>query len=141
MPALREPELQVNDSQILDTTTLLNAMSALRRGDFTARLPAEWTGVAGKVADTFNQVVELNERMAAELERLSRVVGKEGRIQERLSVIQATGAWSERVNSVNNLIDCLAHPVSETAHATSAADITISERRNAVTSSCHRDVA
>ena len=30
---------------------------------------AEWTGLAGKVADTFNEVVELNQRMAQELDR------------------------------------------------------------------------
>ena len=47
------------------------------------RLPVDWTGVAGKVADAFNEVVELNERMAGELARLSRVVGKEGKLSQR----------------------------------------------------------
>ena len=63
---------------IASTSALLAALSALKKGDFSVRLPVEWTGVAGKIADTFNDVVELNERMAQELERLSRVVGKEG---------------------------------------------------------------
>src|SRR6266849_1019562 len=55
-----------------------------------------------------------------ELSRISRVVGKEGRIQERLWLGHVTGAWAERVDSVNNLIDCLAHPVSETARVIGA---------------------
>ena len=66
MPALQEPP-----TQVLDLSALLSALNALKRGDFSARLPMEWTGVAGKVADTFNDVIELNERMARELERWS----------------------------------------------------------------------
>src|SRR6516165_9345011 len=74
MQALQEP---VTNGSI-DTTSLLHALAALEKGDFSVRLPMEWTGVTGKVADTFNRVVELNQRMATELERISRVVGKEG---------------------------------------------------------------
>src|SRR5207237_3088248 len=69
--------------QGIDMTVLLTALTALRKGDFSVRLPLDWTGVAGKVADTFNEVLELNERMARELARLSRVVGKEGKIDQR----------------------------------------------------------
>jgi len=64
----------------IDAPVLLRAMHALKKGDFSVRLPMEWTGVAGKVADAFNEVIELNERMALELARLGRVVGKEGKI-------------------------------------------------------------
>ena len=81
MPALKEPP-----TAELDTSVLLHALTALRRGDFSVRLPGDWTGVAGKVADTFNDVIDLNERMARELERLGRVVGKEGRITQRASL-------------------------------------------------------
>ena len=55
-------------------------MLAEKREISRCGLPLDWTGVAGKVADTFNEVIELNERMAEELERISRVVGKEGKI-------------------------------------------------------------
>ena len=58
---------------------------AFKRGDFSARLPEDWTGVPGKIADTFNAVIETNQRMARELERIGRVVGKEGRITQRAS--------------------------------------------------------
>ena len=56
---------------------------AFKRGDFSARLPENWTGVPGKIADTFNAVIEANQRMTRELERIGRVVGKEGRIAQR----------------------------------------------------------
>src|SRR3954451_3618625 len=115
MPALREVE-----APTIDTTVLLGALTALRKGDFSARLPAEWTGVAGKVADAFNDVLELNERMARELERLSHVVGKEGKISQRASLGDVSGSWEESIASVNALIDDLVHPTSETARVIGA---------------------
>ena len=61
------------------------------------RLPVDLEGMDGKIADAFNDVIELNQRMAEELERLSRVVGKEGKISQRASAsATVTGAWSDR---------------------------------------------
>ena len=74
---------EVERSESLDKNRLLAALVALRRGDFSVRLPLDGVGIEGKIADVFNEVIELNERMARELERMSRVVGKEGRIAER----------------------------------------------------------
>ena len=67
-----------------EMTALLGALTALRQGRTGVRLPLDWTGVAGKVADAFNAVVEQNERLTEELGRLNRVVGKEGRLSQRL---------------------------------------------------------
>ena len=112
--------LQEPTTSGIDTTSLLTALAALRKGDFTVRLPLDWTGVAGKVADTFNEVIELNERMADELERISRVVGKEGKINERASLGAVTGSWKSSFDSVNNLIGDLVHPTSETSRVIGA---------------------
>ena len=46
---------------------LLAGLSAFKRGDFSARLPETWTGIAGKVADTFNDVIRRNQERAGEL--------------------------------------------------------------------------
>src|SRR4051812_37097165 len=104
----------------LEMTALLSALNALRHGRSGVRLPPDWTGVAGKVADAFNQVVEQNERMAEELARLSRVVGKEGKLSQRLSIGDITGFWRESVGSVNDLIEDLVHPTIETARVIGA---------------------
>jgi HAMP domain-containing protein/signal transduction histidine kinase/DNA-binding response OmpR family regulator len=104
----------------LDRKTLLAALQAFRRGDFSARLPIDLEGMDGKIADTFNDVIELNERMSHELERLGRVVGKEGKIAQRGSIGEVTGAWADSVTSVNGLITDLVHPVSETARVIGA---------------------
>ena len=99
----------------LNQRDLLAALTALRKGDFTVRLPMGLDGLDGKLADTFNEVIELNYRMAHELERLSRVVGKEGRISERASIGHVQGAWAAEVVAVNALVSDLVHPTSETA--------------------------
>src|SRR5690349_3141305 len=104
----------------LNAEEVLEALMALKKGDFRVRLPVAWTGIAGKVADAFNDVAERMEQSTTDLSRISRVVGDEGRIHERLTLGHVTGAWSQRVTSVNNLIDSLAHPVSETARVIGA---------------------
>src|SRR6266446_58491 len=103
-----------------DTTALLSALTALKKGDYSVRLPVEWIGIAGKVADAFNEVVELNQRMVTELDRLSRVVGKEGKITQRASLGDVSGSWEEAIDSVNDLISDLVHPTSETARVIGA---------------------
>src|SRR5437868_229156 len=104
----------------LDTAQLLSALMAFKRGDFSARLPEDWTGVPGKIADTFNAVIEANERMTRELERIGRVVGKEGRIAQRASIGEVTNSWSDAIGSINNLIGDLVQPTSEMARVIGA---------------------
>ncbi len=92
---------------------LLAALTAFKRGDFSVRLPDDWTGVAGKVADTFNDVIGLNERMSGELDRIGRVVGKEGRISQRISLGAVSEGWADSIECINTLIGDLVHPTSE----------------------------
>ena len=87
----------VAKSTEFDLYTLVRALTAFKRGDFSVRLPDDWTGIAGKVADTFNDVIELNERMARELDRISHVVGKEGRINQRATLGDVSGSWRSSV--------------------------------------------
>jgi HAMP domain-containing protein/CheY-like chemotaxis protein len=103
-----------------DPRLLLRALTAFRRGDFSVRLPEEWTGLGGKIADSFNETVELNQRMARELDRLSRVVGKQGKIAERGSLGDAPGAWGSAIGCVNILIGDLGYPLSETSRVIGA---------------------
>src|SRR5262245_47017591 len=114
------PTVEAPLAQGLDVSILLNALHDLNKGKLGVRLPLEWTGVAGRVADAFNDVVEQNERMAHELARLNRVVGKEGKLSQRLNLIDMQGFWQDSAESVNSLIDDLVHPTSETARVIGA---------------------
>jgi HAMP domain-containing protein/signal transduction histidine kinase/CheY-like chemotaxis protein len=104
----------------IDATCLLHALTSVKKGNFSVRLPVEWTGVEGKVADTFNDVIEMLDRMVHELAHVSRDVGKEGKLNQRASLGDVPGAWQEAVSSVNTLIDDLVHPTSETARVIGA---------------------
>ena len=42
------------------------------------------TGIVGKIADTFNDIVATNQRMARQLELVGQVVGREGRTRQRV---------------------------------------------------------
>ncbi|TFZ03186.1 hybrid sensor histidine kinase/response regulator, partial [Ramlibacter rhizophilus] len=98
----------------------LAALQRLKKGDPEARLPQDWPGVYGKVADAFNDVVDENLRMARELSRLSRVVGKEGKLKERAQMAHAAGFWREQVDCINSLMADLVHPTSEVARVIGA---------------------
>ncbi|MBA3710633.1 MAG: HAMP domain-containing protein, partial [Planctomycetes bacterium] len=108
------------ESETFDKKRLLEALAALKRGDFTVRLPIEWAGIDGKIADTFNAVMELNQLIAHDFDRLSVVVGREGKLSQRAVIGTATGSWADTINSVNVLIDDLVHPTSETARVIGA---------------------
>jgi len=101
-------------------TALLGSLLALKKGDFTKRLPLNWEGIPGKIADVFNEVMEVNERMAKELERISRVVGKEGKINQRASIGDVSGAWEHSIGLINSLIGDLVQPTSEMARVIGA---------------------
>ena len=96
-----------------DSKVMLSVLAQLHEGDFTARMPLEWTGVAGKVADGLNEVIIANQALGAELARVSEVVGKQGRLSQRVVLGGATQTWSGSVESVNSLIDDLVRPTIE----------------------------
>ena len=96
-----------------ETQLLLAAMTAFRHGDFSARLPAGWTGVYGKIADAFNEVLTMSERRARA--RVSRVVGREGRFKQRMTVLGLVGSWAEEIQDLNALMDDLVRPTIEVA--------------------------
>src|SRR6266853_1290091 len=103
-----------------DNGELLRALMAFKRGDFSVRLPDDWTGVAGKIADTFNEVIAKNQRLTMELERIVRAVGKKGRITQRASLGDVSNSWADAIRSVNGLIRDLVHPTSEMARVIGA---------------------
>jgi len=104
----------------LDTKILLQTLLALKKGDFSARMPSDWSGVAGKIADTVNEIIETKENMAKAISNVSRVVGREGRLSQRAPVPQVTGGWATIINSVNTLIDDLVRPTTEMARVIGA---------------------
>jgi len=104
----------------LDPRLLLKTLRAFKKGDFSARLPSDLTGIDGEIAEAFNDIADLNHGLAKELERVATLVGKEGRIEERGRLAGATGCWSECVDSVNAMIGDLVQPTIEVARVIGA---------------------
>ena len=102
-------------------TELLTALQAMRGGDFSIRLPGDNVGIEGKIADTFNEIIAANQRMAKQLERVGEVVGREGKTKQRVKFGGSDGAWGEMENSINALIDDLVWPTAEVTRAITAA--------------------
>ncbi|MGE5450674.1 MAG: HAMP domain-containing protein [Acidobacteriota bacterium] len=117
---MERPVAGFTDESSEQLTVLLTALTALKHGDATVRLPLHWTGIAGKVADVFNEVVEQNAGLARELTRLRQVVGKQGQLKQRVSLPSSRGFWLDSVESINALMDDLVHPTSEVARVIGA---------------------
>src|SRR5437868_11064244 len=94
---------------------ILATVVAFRDGDFSARLPTDWDGVEGQIAEAFNQTIARKERILKEVTRLSATVGKEGRLKQRMSLPGGVGAWAAETDSINTLIDDLVRPTTEIA--------------------------
>src|SRR5881392_4138351 len=99
---------------------LLHALQAMRSGDFSVRMTGDHLGIEGKIADTFNEIVAANQRMAQQLERVGQVVGREGKTRQRVKFGLSSGAWGEMEDSVNTLIDDLLWPTTEVTRAIAA---------------------
>ncbi len=104
----------------LDSKALLHVLTALKKGDFSARMPADLTGMAGKIADTLNEIIESNELLSHGITDVSRVVGREGRLTQRAVIPSMVGGWATIVKSVNTLIDDLVRPTTEMARVIGA---------------------
>src|SRR5262245_20557740 len=103
-----------------DLRDLLQALQALRAGDFSVRMAADAPDLIGKIADTFNDIASANQHFARQLEHVGHVVGKEGRTRQRVRVGLATGSWGDMENSVNSLIDDLLWPTTEVTRSIEA---------------------
>src|ERR1700686_3574013 len=106
-------------SNEIDTRVALNVLTAVKRGDFSVRMPSNWTGSAGKVASSLNDIIESNQRLEREIRRLSKRVGKEGQIK-RAGLGHAGGVWASTLDAVNDLIEDLVRPNAEMARVISA---------------------
>jgi signal transduction histidine kinase/HAMP domain-containing protein len=107
----RDPKA-VGEAQLDD---LLAALRAVRGGDFSARLNTRRGGQLAEIATEFNELAATNQRMSNELVRVGRIIGRDGRMTERATLVGASGAWATSIDSVNSLIDDLVRPTTEVA--------------------------
>jgi len=112
--------VEAGESQSVDLSVILGALHTMRDGNFSVRLPGSWTGLPGKIADAFNEIVAANQQMTEELRRVGQVVGKEGKTRERTRFHESRGGWGEMELSVNALVEDLLRPTAEVTRAIGA---------------------
>src|SRR5687768_589127 len=73
---LADPVLIVDTSpkETLDKE-LLRVLMEVKNGNFNVRMPVDQVGVGGKICDTLNEIIELNQKMTQEFTLASNTIG------------------------------------------------------------------
>jgi len=104
----------------LDNRTLLDVLTKVKNGDFSTRMPIDEIGINGKICDTLNDIISMNERMMLEFTKAGNIIGKQGKLTLRIDIPNAKGEWATGVDALNSLISDLVHPTIEIAHVISS---------------------
>ncbi|MBC7381937.1 MAG: HAMP domain-containing protein [Bacteroidia bacterium] len=99
---------------------LLIVLSEVKNGNFTVRMPIDQIGINGKICDTLNEIISLNEKMMEEFTHAGNTIGKQGKLTQRIELPAAKGSWKTGVESLNAMISDLVHPTIEIAHVISS---------------------
>ncbi len=104
---------QQTPSGELNLKQLLSVLDAYRKGDFSARMPNDLLGLPGKVADTLNDIIDRGLETTTEFGRVAQLVGKQGKLDERIKLPNMKGSWQKLVDSSNGLANDLVSPLNE----------------------------
>ncbi len=121
--SLRNERKTRGGTTAVDTASLnrlLAALVSMRDGNFRKRLTVSGDGVMSEIAAVFNEVADRNLHLTGELSRVRRVVGREGKLTERLETGACEGSWAAAIDNSNALVDDLVRPVSEVGRVLSA---------------------
>ena len=114
--AKRKPSNNNNDEGVLSDAEFLKILLKVKNGNFSQRFPTDQNGLKRSICDTLNEIIDLNERMVFEFQKVGKSIGKQGKLNNRVQLDGARGSWSTCVDSVNTLISDLVHPTVEIAH-------------------------
>jgi HAMP domain-containing protein/signal transduction histidine kinase/CheY-like chemotaxis protein len=105
----------------IDNYELLKLLLEVKEGNFSVRMPGDKLGISGKICDTLNGIIQLNEALVEELTKARKTIGLKGHLNHRVELPRfAKGSWATGVDSINSLISDLVHPTIEIAHVISS---------------------
>jgi HAMP domain-containing protein len=99
---------------IADVTT------AVAKGDLSRKITAEAKGEILELKNTVNTMVDQLSSFAAEVTRVAREVGTEGRLGGQANVPGVAGTWKDLTDSVNYMASNLTNQVRNIADVTTA---------------------
>src|SRR6201991_1593395 len=103
------------DDGSLDLKELLKVLSLVKNGKLDVRMPVTQAGINGRICEGLNDIIDMNERLVAEISSAEKTIGKRGNLSKRIELREAKGQWAGGVNSLNNLIEDLTSPTLEIA--------------------------
>jgi HAMP domain-containing protein/signal transduction histidine kinase/CheY-like chemotaxis protein len=118
----KQPKNGTNGSiDEIDSYELLRLLLEVKEGNFSVRMPGDKLGISGKICDTLNGIIQLNEALVEELTKARNTIGLKGHLNHRVELPRfAKGSWASGVESINSLISDLVHPTIEIAHVISS---------------------
>src|ERR1700740_3309439 len=113
---LEETEVtHLNGSDPLDLKELLRVLSLVKAGRLNTRMPVRQAGINGRICEVLNDIIDMNQRLVAEISEAEKTIGKKGNLSKRIELSDARGDWADGVSSLNNLISDLTSPTLEIA--------------------------
>ncbi|TML21160.1 MAG: HAMP domain-containing protein, partial [Actinobacteria bacterium] len=94
--------------------------TAVAKGDLSRKITVEAKGEVARLARTINTMVDQLSAFAAEVTRVAKEVGTEGRLGGQAEVKGVSGTWRDLTNNVNQLADNLTNQVRNIADVTTA---------------------
>jgi HAMP domain-containing protein/signal transduction histidine kinase/CheY-like chemotaxis protein len=115
VPLKKTPHLNGIDEGSLDLKELLKVLSLVKNGKLDVRMPVTQAGINGRICEVLNDIIDMNERLVAEISSAEITIGKRGNLSKRIELPDAKGEWAGGVSSLNNLIEDLTSPTIEIA--------------------------
>ena len=103
-----------------DAVLLLQSLIEIKNGDFSKRLPKNWSGINGEIADAINQIYDQLGLFTSEVTRVAREVGTEGKLGGQAQVKDVSGTWKDLTDNVNKMANNLTTQVRNIADVTTA---------------------
>jgi HAMP domain-containing protein/signal transduction histidine kinase/CheY-like chemotaxis protein len=107
--------VDTHQTDTLDLKELLKVLSMVKNGKLNVRMPVTQAGINGRICEVLNDIIDMNERLVAEISSAEKTIGKKGNLSKRIELTDAKGEWANGVSSLNNLIEDLTSPTLEIA--------------------------
>ncbi len=103
-----------------DLDRLREGLRRTRDGDFSIRLGTSDDPEVAELFELFDDSASLRAALTDEIVRVSRTVGREGQMGERVHLEAAGGGWGLTVDALNSLIADVLQPTTEVARVLTA---------------------
>src|SRR5439155_1028747 len=100
---------------------IAKVVTAVAHGDLNQKFTIEAQGEVAALADTINSMIDTLRVFAAEVTRVAKEVGTEGKLGGQAEVEGVSGTWRALTENVNGMADNLTNQVRKPAATTIAA--------------------